>query len=211
MEKLLLLITIMLCATQISAQELEKDQINIHAGTTISNLRYVLEGTQKDSSPRIGFQIGLSYERLISKTKPLHFETGLYYVLKGAKLNNESDFTEEINQTQLIIPALVHYYFGKKEIFSLYGGLYYSFGMAGTSHFLNNSRTRLTEVETYGNYSPRTKSDVGVRLGVGLNLNKVVIKAGYDIGLINMFKASVMNPDTSMYSNSITITLGFKL
>ena len=211
MKKLLLLFTIMLCITSIYAQNLEKDQINIHAGITISNLKFILEDKQKDSSPKIGFQIGLSYERLISKTAPLHFETGLYYAQKGATFNNNSDLTEEINQSQIVIPALAHYYFGKKKMFSLYGGLYYTFGFDGTSHFLTNNKKHLTEDDTYGYLRPISRSDVGVRIGVGLNLNKIIIKAGYDTGLINMFKSGVINPNTSMYGNSTTITFGYKL
>ena len=208
MKRLLLLLLTLLCVTTLSAQMNPRRVIGIHAGVTLANLGINDGDVQVGIGPKAGFQLGTSFEFLISKRTATYFETGMYFTQKGAKMN-EYGSSMQINQSQILIPAMITYYAGRKKIFSVFGGFYYSIGVGGVST-LSLPGTGSVDVDTYGRDSQFNKSEFGLRIGLGLDFGALCFRLGTEAGLTRVVDQSVFSEVGNLKSSAMTLTLGYK-
>ena len=213
MKKLLLSIILLASIGGVSAQELKKSTFGVHAGAIFSNISMKAEGVSVNMTSRVGFQAGVSYEALLSKKSPLYFETGLYFTQKGAKTNT-TRVQIKINQSQIILPALINYQFnlGYGIAFVPFAGLYYSIGVGGESTMsMNNGVVNSGgQVDSYGTDSDLNRSELGMRIGAGFNFNKVALKVGYERGFTNIVTDTDDLMDASLKSSAITVSVGYR-
>lgn len=181
----------MLFATA-TAQDYQKNILSVRAGVNIANMK---NGSISAGS-RIGYHVGVSDQILITKSIPLYIETGLYASSRGAK-----NGTSSVNPLYLQVPVLVNYHIGIGEKFSIqpFAGAYYGLGIAGKSKVGDN------KADFFGKDGLK-RSEVGIRAGVGFELKRYYLGAGYEFGLNDISKGS----GSKIKSNCITVSVGFK-
>ena len=211
MKKLLLSFVLLVSIAGVSAQDLQKSVFGIHAGTTISNINMSAEGLTVGMTSKFGFQVGASYEALLSKRSPLYFETGVYFTQKGASMDAEG-VTVKINLSQILVPVMLNYQvnLGQGVAFVPFAGLYYSVGVGGVQSVGDAAGTSYDEADSYGVSSGNNRSEVGLRVGAGINFDRVVLKVGYEHGFTSIIKKIDSSVEASAKSSAFTVTLGYR-
>lgn len=158
--------------------------------------------TVTNLNSKAGFNLGGSYEIMLTRRFPLYFETGLYLQYKGGKETIDG-YTNEVNLWYLEIPALLSYHvqIGRTWTVQPYFGLYYALGVGGKYKTLGES------TDVFGNYFNR--SDFGIRVGAGATWKQLYFGVGYDAGLINISKDKVKPQLGSVKTGSFYITVGY--
>lgn len=158
--------------------------------------------TVTNLNSKAGFNLGGSYEIMLTRRFPLYFETGLYLQYKGGKETIDG-YTNEVNLWYLEIPALLSYHvqIGRSWTVQPYFGLYYALGVGGKYKTLGES------TDVFGNYFNR--SDFGIRVGAGATWRQLYFGVGYDAGLINISKDKVKPQLGSVKTGSFYITIGY--
>ncbi|HJI20079.1 outer membrane beta-barrel protein [Alistipes sp.] len=158
--------------------------------------------TVTNLNSKAGFNLGGSYEIMLTRRFPLYFETGLYLQYKGGK-ETVDGYTNEVNLWYLEIPALLSYHvqIGRNWTVQPYFGLYYALGVGGKYKSLGESS------DVFGNYFNR--SDFGIRVGAGATWKQLYFGVGYDAGLINISKDKVKPQLGSVKTGSFYITIGY--
>ncbi len=180
MKKLLLLVAaITMFVGGAQAQRFEKNIFGIRGGLNVSNIRE--NGVSYDS--KVGFHIGGSYERALTQSFPLYFETGLLFTWKGCQFNNDDDYASKVNAAYLEIPLMLNYKFNIHNKVTLYpsAGFYYALGLGG------NFKSHGGKIDTFGNQDFQfQRSDFGMRFGGSVVWRQFVFGLGYEFSLIDV-------------------------
>lgn len=219
-----ILIGLLAVATVASAQDYRKNIFGVRAGYSLSDVTNNYVDGEKITDPRSSFHVGVSDQILLSRMFPLYLETGLYLSNKGAKTNfayddgEGSQIKQRIELMYLQLPAMINYHFavGRTTTIQPFFGAFYSVGLSGKLKEKYSGRitgTATTDLfhdhQQDGEMQQQRlkRSDCGLRLGVGLTLDRVYLGVGYEIGLMNIAKY----PDATgkMENNCFTVSLGY--
>jgi hypothetical protein len=165
-----------------------------------------------DFKMKPGFHIGATAE--FKLTEIFSFETGLLLTTKGYKMERERFFMDtyesEVNFLYLDIPLLTKASFdiGDTRIYGVFGP-YLGIGLSGKGESKagpNEKETVLFEYDVeWGRDFKRT--DFGLTLGAGVELNSIQIGLTYSLGLANIY---LENGETQKH-RVLGISLGYRL
>ena len=211
MKKTFLILTaLLLGAGTVSAQRHEKNILSVRGGMNVSSLTASAEGISSTSDSRIGYYIGISDEILLSRRMPLYLETGLHFSSRGAKGDGVS-----LRPMYLQVPVLVNYHIDIKNVVTIqpFAGVYYGLGIAC------KAKVEDLKGDLFGSDSPLRRSDLGVRLGVGVTRKHLYFGLSYDIGCLNQLKGDLVDTDyvddaptiaAKIRNNCFTLSVGYR-
>ena len=179
---------------------------NSNAGTSSSAPKRNLSGFNVNT--RTGFHLGAMVEKSFSQT--LNIQSGLLLSSKGAKISGNA-FTSEISPLYLEIPvnALYRERFGNNKV-QLFAGPYIALGIAGKRKVTFGSETESNDVK-FGtaNDSNFTLTDVGMNIGAGIEIRRLLIRFQYGLSLLNLDPQGSDNEDIK--HRVIGISMGYML
>ncbi|MDR3286031.1 MAG: PorT family protein [Prevotellaceae bacterium] len=218
MKKILLIIvSLSVVYATATAQNLKKDIFGVRVGLNLSNVLMSTGDIKADNDARIGFNVGFSYQHLLSLATPVYLETGLYFTDKGykRKINWENLYPTEpglpeapsITNAELMylqVPVLLNYHLitGANTTIRPFAGLYAAYGVGG----------KIKHDEGYGSTSYKSfgdrgfnRFDFGAQIGVGATLGNLYASIGFDLGLadIGVSKISSSSSKTTNWSLSV--------
>ncbi len=170
-----------------SAQEAPQYHLGVRVGYAETNVLHDLHLDGRSDLNCRSFLAGVAFDTRLT-SKPLYFETGLYganrgvYVIDGSREYRKDNFS-------LMVPALFSYHFypGHKNF--------------GISPFVGPFFAYDCGFE---------KLDYGIKLGFGLNYQKVVANFGFDFGLKdNLFDNPEGWRENDGLLTSFFVTLGW--
>lgn len=204
MKKLVLTLAVILLASAVLAQNYEKNILGVRAGLNLSSLSISGEGLSISTDSRAAFHIAVTDQILLCNKLPLYLETGLGFSSRGGKIGDLS-----IRPSYLQIPVLINYHFNIKNLVSIqpFAGLYYGFGIGGKAKMDGETE------DIFGDDSGYKRSDLGVRLGVGLAWKHLYFGLGYEIGCMNLIKSDLIDggdgENGKLRNNCFTLSVGY--
>jgi hypothetical protein len=242
MKKFLLTILsfIFVCDT-LTAQDLEPNIFGIRAGLNSSSVSsdkssnfiyrdYTVDYINYNTSTQTGFNIGLSYQRLLDAILPFYLETGLYLSNKGFKQNvyfnyiSDSDFqfyevrdNYKTSLTYIQIPFLLNYHFIVADNIKIepFAGLYIAYGISGKTklgyrHYnMDGGAPWQFQVEDAFGKDNFKKFDTGFQIGMGATLYNIYVGIGYELGASNM--GGKYYEGFSVKNKNLSINLGYNI
>ncbi|MBR3496600.1 MAG: PorT family protein [Prevotella sp.] len=200
MKKILVSIVAMVFAiptfAQFSSGGFDLDKESMYYGVRIGMVGANLTGDAEASGMKIGLSLGGVIGIRISHTTPLFLESGLYYVGRGGK-----DGDNSVGYNNLEIPLLIKYGVKAGDIAVLpFFGPYFAYGISGKTKILGEKVGTFDEKKWDG----LKRANMGLKLGCGLEFNKLYVEAGYQFGLSNITK----HDDNSVHSNALFLNVG---
>ena len=162
---------------QMTGEELQA-RFGIKGGINFSNL-YTKNGDE-DSDLKVGYHAGLFAK--LPLTRQFAVQPELYYTTKGAKVTYNSstiDGTADFNFNYLELPIL-----GVVNItdnVNIHAGPYFSYLVSGKVK--NDANVNLFDFEDNINNDDYNKFDVGLAVGLGVDIDRVGFGARYSYGL----------------------------
>lgn len=199
--------------------------LGIEAGATVSNASWKFQDGRTTKSVG-GFTIGITGEYEILDN--VWLQSGISFLTKGGKYEmsapeegfpNITRTTSEIYRPLYIqLPINVAYKINIKGNFGLFitGGGFLSQGIGGEHNkkiiFTGDSRWQNENVNQSAFSNDALKRfDCGLNVGAGLELGKLVVRAGYDWSVIDIVKdKSVLGTD-KFKNRSFAIAVGLKM
>ena len=150
---------------------------------------------RKGDKPKVGFHLGISYEKKISDM--FFFEFGPMLHLKGVTDPRAS--ADRINVAYLDIPILVKGYFEYNDDIIIYNtlGPYLGFGLLGRSS--NRTIDWGKNIERF---------DFGLSLGIGVDFKGKQVGLAYDFSLLN--NATHASWGAEFKHRVVRLSLGYK-
>lgn len=219
---LLFVIFFPLLSLNLSAQK-SPFTFGVKAGMNLSSA--TINNREADAKLKPGYQVGVTVDFEVYKS--LYLQSALSFTTKGSKIDDllagkliggsgKPNETHTYNQLYLQVPIHVAYKVNVGEnnniIFSF--GPYFAYGIGGKSkRKLNDSAvfgdgSNQYKFDTFGDDEGEAlkKFDVGLSFGVGTEFNKIVVGAGYELGLKNIAKY-----EHDKYKNyNIAVLVGYK-
>lgn len=173
-------------------------QIGYINQTTTSSINNVETSNSLD-----GVQAGLSYDMSIQG--PVSLNYGLTYAYL---FNNSENMLSTSNTTahQLDLPVRLVFAFPISEDFNVfaYGGPNFSYTLA------NKTKTTVAGIsvtsDLYDDNSDISQFNLQAGVGAGLSFKKVILKVGYDWGLIDLNETDLVERKT----NALTASIGIR-
>lgn len=198
----------MLLTSALSAQNYEKNILGIRAGLNLSDLSLSDEGVTFDTNSRAGFHIAVTDQILLCHKMPLYLETGLVFSSRGGKVKDDT-----MRPSYLQIPVLINYHFNIKNIVSIqpFAGIYYGVGICGKA----KDKDENVKYDIFGKNGGLKRSDLGVRLGAGVEWHHFYFGLGYEIGCLNQLKDTDLDGDklnkdrAKLRNNCFTLSVGY--
>lgn len=204
------------------------DYTGIRVGYNAASLRTDLKYGNVTSEFTSGISVGVVFGWQLGHT-PLIIEPGLYYSMKGGKLNGKYDahalnsyldhgntlsYINNVTMHNFEIPLVLkcdlpltpdHYV----KLQPFFGG-FLSFGFGGKTKY--EDAIGRDVYSTFGD-DLFGSTDAGLRMGLGLAAGMFYLEAAYDLGLVNLpeNKYNLMGFDDfsdSMKSNTISFSFG---
>lgn len=209
MKKILLVLVCAICTLTASAQyasdasgsffSTEKsDQpvtFGIRGGVNFAKISQSSDGYSLSTKNYTGFNVGVSVD--IPMMQSLYLQSGLYYTVKGAKIEEM-----DCNPSYLEIPVLASYRYNFTDAVQLQinVGPYFAYGIGG--------KWKDAEDDTEGDFfdDSTKKFDAGLAFGGGITFSHIYVGLNYDLGLMNIMKDS---GDASAKNRSLSINVGY--
>ena len=180
--KLTLIIVMIAIAGAASAQV----SLGIKGGVNMSNF-WGDELTHKNA--KVGFNAGIAADYAF--LPDMSIQSGLFFTTKGFKYDSDIlDYTQNLMYLQ--IP--VHYAYkvtvtpGTRIVF--HGGPYVAYGVGGKTD-VKVGTLNLPNSDVFGDGVAQYKRfDAGLGLGVGAEFGPILFDLGWDMGLVNISRAS---------------------
>lgn len=182
---------------QITGEELQA-RFGIKGGVNFSNL-YTKDGDE-DCSIQVGYHAGLFAK--IPLTQQFAIQPELYYTTKGAKVTYNSstvDGTADFNFNYLELPVL-----GVVNItdnVNIHAGPYFSYLVGGKAK--NDANVNLFDFEDNINNDDYNKFDIGLAVGLGLDVGQVGFGARYSYGLSKIGKEKSYAGNTYRFPDAV--------
>jgi hypothetical protein len=164
-------------------------------GIGITKFSEDIEGVKNEATLGTEFGVDLLIGRKV------YFQTGLRYIKDSYKvsgnINSLSDFKTKVHNIGIKVPMHIGLYLVDVEATNLIKVRIFTGPSFKATTTINDEGDDFLDKDKY--------SDVtwGYQVGLGLDIWKVFLDAGYEIGLSEMIK------DTSIKSNGAYITTGF--
>lgn len=206
------LITLMLLsAFNINAQDEQPLQLGIRGGINISNfggddIKYNDNTKFDDKTALVGYMAGITLDYQLASA--IYLQTGLDFTTKGAKFESGSNvLSGSLKYTPMYIQLPVHIAFKLPLTESLKivlgGGGFAAYGVGGkvkSTLSSGDSNLNLPESDFFGDNTFK-KFDYGIGINAGVELGKLTVGVGYDLGLANIAQNEFKMGDVSI-SNS---------
>lgn len=181
---------IALGTTSILAQTSSPFHLGVKAGANFTNISTSL----KDYSTKTatGFSGGI-VSRL--DLQNFYLQAEFMYTTKNTEFKSVNDVTDKANWQNVEVPLVLGYKLVNQPYFQLRafgGGLY--------SNTINND---FSKESIKGFFNDFDKSNIGYRVGLGVDVYKFTVDASYDGGLSDMSNSYKSKP------SSITVTVGY--
>ena len=196
MKKFLVSIVAALMAAHAFAQyssggfELDKESMyyGVRFGGTLASV---------NGDVSVGSKVGMTLAGVIglrlSSSSPVFLESGLYYTQRGAKEDNVT-----ITSNNLEIPLVIKYGFKATDEIALlpFFGPYFAYAVS-------------SEYEYKGETAPKdsfrpNRNNMGFKLGCGAEYNKLYLELGYQFGVTNF----VDSDDITAHNNALFLNVG---
>jgi len=176
------------------------------AGVNLSTMTLKSSGISIDPTMLVGFHVGVISE--ISLSDNLKLQPGIFYSTKGSKYKVtilQQSFESSVAPSYIDIPVNVMYYFGTgKAKISLFAGPYFAYGIGGKA----KSGSESADIKFgSGDNDDMKPIDLGLNVGVGVNINGLLISAQYGLGLTNLVPSSTT--EAEMKNKVIGISLAY--
>lgn len=229
MKKLLILIVATFFITHVQAQK-----IYVQGGVNLANISKDADGQMEKNNMLTTFNAGLMGR--VDIASPLQLETGLLLSGQGAKAetywNNGNDYVKaKFNPLYIQLPVNLVINFpmaaNKNNGFFINAGPYIAMGVGGKSKIDGkiagivfssendikfNDDDPTTNQQEGASYDRLKRFDYGVNLGGGFNLNKIIIKANYGLGLAKINSTQTNNNDDDKNKfRTLSLSLGIPL
>ena len=153
-----------------------------------------------DTKMKVGFHVGVGAD--FGFTPNVYLQTGLLYSAKGAKFNEVEGMNLTLDANYLELPVHIAYKLdvtpGTKIVF--HAGPYAAYGIGGKMK-VGSLKTNTFDKDT--GFKP---FDFGAGLGVGAEFGMILVDLGWEMGLINISRAS----SGSVKTQNAYLSLGFK-
>lgn len=200
---------LVLCAFAASSFAVNS-QIEIVGGLNMSNETYKSDGEKIDNGTKMSPGINLGALYRIELSNNLHFLTGLVLDTRGSKYVSGSE-TSKINLNYLTIPVNFRMHFDVSSNVKAFVNVapYMGVAVSGSYRYKDDDSSSKESVEfkDEGDYS---RLDYGLNFGLGIDLDKFSVCAGYDLGLANTTRVS-SGSDFKSNNSTLKFTLGYKL
>lgn len=209
MKKILLVLVCAICTLTASAQYASdasgsffsterSDQpvtFGIRGGVNLAKISESYDGYSASTKNYTGFNVGVSMD--IPMLQSLYLQSGLYYTVKGAKI-------EEVkcNPSYLEIPILASYRYNFSDAIQLQinVGPYFAYGLGGKWKDTESD----DEEDFFGDDFKRF--DAGLAFGGGFTFSHFYVGLNYDLGLTNIMKDG---DDGSAKNRCLSINVGY--
>lgn len=188
------------------AENYEKNLFGIRAGLNVSNVSSPIF----TANSRAGFHVAGVYQRLLTKTIPIYFETGLQITQKGCKIDSD-----KVNAMYIEIPVMVNYKFNIGDIVTIYpsAGLFYAYGISGKYKSLDfdgyEEAYYTSNEKLFGGDNYLKRSDIGLRISATVDWTRYSFGLGYEFGLLDIAKDEAFGLHGGVKSGNFFITVGY--
>ncbi|MFV0468979.1 MAG: porin family protein [Dysgonomonas sp.] len=177
----------------VNAQSDSPISFGVKGGLNLSNFGGddLQDGIKDDKNAILGYNAGVTLDYQLAGS--LYLMTGLEFTTKGAKYDvTYGGLTGSLKFNPMYIQLPVHAGFKLPltEDFNLvlHGGIFAAYGVGGKMKVDvsgSNSNVNLVDMDLFKD-NGFNKVDFGVGLGAGVELGKLSLGIGYDLGLANM-------------------------
>ncbi|MBR5715357.1 MAG: PorT family protein [Bacteroidales bacterium] len=172
------------------------------------------------SDVQTGVNLGIVFGWYLGNT-PLIIEPGLYYTLKGGKLdglemgyNTRTKLKSNMHMFEipLVFKYEVQYHNAGVCLHPFFGG-FLSFGIGGKTKSVEDGYNDSWDTFSDGE-GQLGRTDAGVRMGCGLGIDHLFLELAYDCGLVNLASDQYNyfgfdNYDSAIRSNTVSFSIGF--
>ena len=153
-----------------------------------------------DVSSKVGLNLGGVVGLRVSDSTPLFLESGLYFSMRGAKKDDNS-----VALNYLEIPILMKYGIQATDEIAVlpYLGPTFGFGIGGKWKTAGKGSVNSFASDRF------LRPDVGLKLGCGVEYNKLYAELGYQFGITNIadWKKNATD-DASVHNGAFFVNIG---
>ena len=193
MKKFLLSIVAMMLAApsfaQFSSGGFSLSEESLYWGIRIGLTSATVSGDEGygNLGAKAGMTLGGVVGIRVAESTPLFIESGLYYTERGAKKDKQ-----KVGINYLEVPILIKYGFKATDDIAIlpFVGPYFSYGVSGkvkNAVFVQGAEA-VAERSSFNNVGFK-HMDMGFKLGVGAEYNRLYLELGYQFGVKNIAKA----------------------
>ena len=203
MKKFLTAIVAILLAAPSFAQyssggfSLSEENLYFGARFGITSATLSKDITVIDLGARTGMTLGGVIGLRASNTVPVFIESGFYYTERGAKKGKNV-----VSYNNIEVPVIVKYGLKATDDIAIlpFLGPYFSYAISGKYKVEGKNFGAFDEKE----WNALRRANMGVKLGVGAEYNKLYLEIGYQIGITDVCK----HEDVSGRSNAFFANFG---
>lgn len=196
MKRIYLLIVMVFLGLNVYAQD---NGFGVRAGVNIASMT--------NYNSKVGFHVGGLYRLQLSSSTPIFFEPGVMLQFKGGKLTREGT-SSTFNLAYVEIPATFAYRIQLNDTWVIQPavGPYFAFGVSGTlkQSFMGQTQSG----DLFGSNGALKRGDVGLKIALGVLINRVYVGAGYDLSFVNLPK-NYTEGDPKLRNGSFYISAGY--
>ena len=216
MKKILLVLMCAVCTLTASAQyasdggsffSAEKsDQpvtFGIRGGVNFAKQTASSNGYNFSAKNNVGFNVGVCVD--IPMMESLYLQSGLYYTVKGYKLEEDGE-TEKATPAYLEIPILASYRYnlGSSTQLQVNFGPYLAYGIGGKYKWEYEGESE--DMDYFDDENDTKRFDAGLAFGAGVTFGHIFVGINYDLGLTNIIKDG---DDGSLKNRCLSINVGY--
>lgn len=175
-------------------------------GVNLSTMTLKSSGLSLDPKMIVGFHAGVISE--IGLVGNLSLQPGILFSVKGSEYEitvMEQPFTLSIKPSFIEVPVNLVYGIGPGNLkILLFAGPYFAYGIGGKTE-----GGGVSEDISFGSgeNDDLKPFDIGVNIGAGVTISRILISAQYGIGLANLSPDS--SNDTEMKNGVFGVSLGY--
>ena len=180
---------------QIGSGGFSVSDTSVYYGVRLGMNISTITGKYIDADSKVGMTLGGVLGLRVSETTPVFLESGLYYSGRGAK---------DLNLNYLELPILIKYGIQATDNIALlpFIGPYFSLGISGKYKYTDATGNKVKE----SSYDWVKRTDMGFKVGCGLEYNMLYAEAGYQFGVTDIAKD---NPtDDAAHTGNVFINIG---
>jgi len=205
MKKFLLSIVAVLFAANSFAQYgsggFTLSESSVYYGVRIGLNLSTLTGDMADGlGTKPGLNVGPVVGLRVSQTSPVFLESGLFFSMNGAK---DGDYSISLNYFRL--PVLIKYGFQASDEVAIlpFLGPTVALGIGG-----KQKEPGKGSIDSFGS-DAFSRFDAGIRLGCGVEWNKLYLEGGYEFGITNIadWKKNATD-DATVHNGNLFINFG---
>ncbi|HJC27131.1 MAG TPA: PorT family protein [Candidatus Alistipes stercoravium] len=187
MKRLAILLTLLLLTggATLHGQEREKNLLSVRGGLTVAHMRATLDDLSGITGTRAGYHIEVADEVLLHRRLPLYIETGIGFTSGGGSYDRLA-----LRPMYFRIPLLLNTRIRLARDWSLLAsaGGWYAVGLGG------KIRSSTEWYDLFGEKGALRRADAGVRMSLGIEWRRLLLRAGYDLGCRNLLKRDYTLP-----------------